>query len=50
MGTVKTLFQSGRTYDNVMNLIPMKPLGEGEDAIRRIYQEKLQELYAKLKS
>lgn len=48
-GAVKTLFDSGSTYDKVMNLIPMKPLGEGENTIRLIYQEKLQELYGKLK-
>jgi pyrroline-5-carboxylate reductase len=48
-GTIKTLFKNSSDYDEVMNLIPMKPLGEGEDAIRRIYREKLQELYGKLK-
>ncbi|SEM63077.1 pyrroline-5-carboxylate reductase [Syntrophus gentianae] len=49
-GAVKTLFDSGFSYDKVMNLIPMKPLGEGENTICKIYQEKLQELYGKLKS
>jgi pyrroline-5-carboxylate reductase len=48
-GAVKTLYESGLSYDKVMNLIPMKPLGEGENTICGIYQEKLQELYGKLK-
>jgi pyrroline-5-carboxylate reductase len=48
-GAIKTFFKSGSDYDEVMNLIPMKPLGEGEEAIRRIYRKKLQELYGKLK-
>ncbi|OPY12314.1 MAG: Pyrroline-5-carboxylate reductase [Syntrophus sp. PtaB.Bin001] len=48
-GSLKTLFKSGSSYDDVMNLIPMKPLGEGEETVRRLYREKLQELYGKLK-
>jgi len=48
-GALETFFDGGLSYEEVMNLIPMKPLGEGEDVIRRIYQEKLKELYRKLK-
>jgi len=33
----------------VMNLIPVKPIGEHEDLIKSIYQEKLTALFAKIK-
>ncbi|MCX5828584.1 MAG: NAD(P)-binding domain-containing protein [Deltaproteobacteria bacterium] len=48
-GTVKTLFQSQRTPAEVMDLVPLKPIGEDEEAIRTIYRTKLKGLYAKLK-
>jgi pyrroline-5-carboxylate reductase len=48
-GTVKTLFDSQRTPKEVMDLVPVKPIGEDEEAIRTIYRGKLKGLYAKLK-
>ena len=48
-GTVKTLFASQRTPAEVMDLVPLKPIGEDEEAIRTIYRTKLKGLYAKLK-
>lgn len=48
-GTVKTLFASQRTPAEVMDLVPVKPIGEDEEAIRTIYRTKLAGLYAKLK-
>ena len=48
-GTVKTLFESQRTPAEVMDLVPLKPIGEDEEAIRNIYRTKLKGLYAKLK-
>lgn len=48
-GTVKTLYASGMAYPDVMNLIPVKPLGEEENTIREMYRAKLQGLYEKLK-
>jgi pyrroline-5-carboxylate reductase len=48
-GTVTTLFNSHRTATEVMDLVPLKPIGEGEETIRNIYRTKSKELYAKLK-
>ena len=49
-GAAKTLFKSGLEYDAVVNLIPVKPLGEEEQGIRQIYETRLTGLYSKLKS
>jgi len=48
-GTVKTLYEAKRTPVEVMDLIPLKPIGGDEEAIRNIYRTKLTGLYAKLK-
>jgi len=48
-GSAKTLFKSGLSYEEVYNLIPVKPLGEDELIIRQIYETRLTGLYAKLK-
>jgi len=48
-GASKTLFKSGLEYDAVVNLIPVKPLGEEEQGIRQIYETRLTGLYSKLK-
>ncbi len=48
-GVVKTLYHSGLTYEEVTDLIPVKPLQDAEEQIRSIYREKLNALYAKLK-
>jgi pyrroline-5-carboxylate reductase len=49
-GAVKTLFDSGMTAEEVIDLIPVKPLGEDEAAIRAAYRARLEPLYRKLKS
>jgi pyrroline-5-carboxylate reductase len=49
-GAVHTLFESGMTTEEVMDLIPVKPLGEEEKIIRAMYRSKLGPLYEKLKS
>lgn len=49
-GTLNTLFKSGMPADEVMDLIPVKPLGEEEAAIREMYRSKLEPLYNKLKN
>jgi len=49
-GTVKTLFGSGMSADEAMDLIPVKPMGEDEARIRAMYQARLEPLYKKLKS
>jgi pyrroline-5-carboxylate reductase len=49
-GAAKTLFESGLSTDEVMDLIPVKPLGEEEKTVRAMYKAKLTPLYEKLKS
>jgi len=49
-GTLSTLFESGMSADEVMDLIPVKPLGEEETTILDIYRSKLEPLYNKLKN
>jgi pyrroline-5-carboxylate reductase len=48
-GTLKTMTDSGLSPAEVMDLIPVKPIGEEEANIRNIYRTKLQGLYSKLK-
>jgi pyrroline-5-carboxylate reductase len=49
-GATKTMFESGLTPAEVMDLVPVKPLGEEESAIKGFYQNRLSALYKKLKS
>ncbi len=49
-GAAKTLFGSGLAPEEVMDLIPVKPLGEEEGNIKAAYHSRLESLYAKLKS
>jgi pyrroline-5-carboxylate reductase len=48
-GTLRTMTDSGLSPIEVMDLIPVKPLGEEETNIRNMYRTKLQGLYSKLK-
>ena len=47
-GATQTFFDPGRTYDEVADLVPVKPLAEAESQIRQTYDEKLGGLYRKL--
>jgi pyrroline-5-carboxylate reductase len=47
-GASQTFFDSGRPYDAVVDLVPVKPLAEAEPQIRQAYDEKLGGLYRKL--
>jgi pyrroline-5-carboxylate reductase len=49
-GAVITMFESGLTSVDVMNLIPVKPLGEEEAIIKGFYKNRLTALYNKLKN
>ncbi len=49
-GALETIDESGLSPDEVMDLIPVKPLGEDEAAIRDAYRTKLTGLYQKLKA
>jgi pyrroline-5-carboxylate reductase len=48
-GAIETIDESGLSPNEVMDLIPVKPLGEDEAAIRNAYRTKLTGLYQKLK-
>lgn len=48
-GAVETVDESGLTPEEVMDLVPVKPLGEDEAMIRNAYRTKLTGLYRKLK-
>lgn len=47
---LNTMYHSGMNTDDVINLIPVKPIGENEVQIRSIYQEKLMALWEKIKT
>lgn len=47
-GAVKTFFDPGRTYEEVSDLIPVRPLADAEPQIRGAYRETLGGLYRKL--
>ena len=48
-GAANTLFGSGMSAEEVIDLIPVKPLGEEEQIIKAMYVSKLNPLYQKLK-
>jgi len=48
-GAVETVDESGLTPEEVMDLVPVRPLGEDEAMIRNAYRTKLTGLYQKLK-
>jgi pyrroline-5-carboxylate reductase len=47
-GAIRTLFDAGLTPEQVMDLVPVKPLAEAEPQILRAYRDALPGLYAKL--
>lgn len=48
-GGARTLLESGLTPAEVMDLIPMKPLGEMEGQVNELYRTRLPALYQKIK-
>lgn len=46
---IKTWYKSGLTSEQVMDLIPVKPIGENEKEIRNILNTRLLGLYGKIK-
>lgn len=49
LASVNLYFETGLTPEKVIDLIPVKPIGENQAEIISIYQEKLMGLYAKIK-
>jgi pyrroline-5-carboxylate reductase len=48
-GAVGTMYESGLPPEEVMDLIPVKPLGEDEEDIKKIYRSRLEAVFEKLK-
>lgn len=48
-GTSETLFNSGLTYEKVVDLVPVKPMAEHENAVREFYKNSLNGIYQKIK-
>lgn len=48
-GAVKTMIHADLSSDEIMDLIPVRPLGDDEATIREIYRTRLPALYRKLK-
>jgi pyrroline-5-carboxylate reductase len=49
-GALETYFSSQMTPEEVIDLIPVKPIGDYEKEIEAIYDQKLIELYNKIKA
>jgi pyrroline-5-carboxylate reductase len=49
LAAIRTYFYSGLQPEQVMDLIPVKPIGEHEGQIKAIYQDKLIPLFEKIK-
>lgn len=49
VNTMELLYDAGLSYEEVVDLIPVKPLGESEQVFRDVYRTKLYGLYNKLK-
>jgi pyrroline-5-carboxylate reductase len=47
--SLNLMYKSGLTEGDVMDLIPVKPIGEHESQISEIYRSKLLALYEKIK-
>ncbi len=50
VGAVRTMYESGLSPAEAMDLIPVKPIGEEEANIKQLYHTKLEALFKKLKS
>jgi pyrroline-5-carboxylate reductase len=48
-GAANSLFHSGMQPEEVMDLVPVKPLGEYEETIKKYYTEKLNGVYEKIR-
>jgi pyrroline-5-carboxylate reductase len=49
IAAMNTLYRSGKSADEVIDLIPVKPIGGYEAQVNMIYEETLMPLYAKIK-
>ena len=49
IAALNTLYRSGKSTDEVIDLIPVKPIGDYEDQVSKIYEDTLLPLYNKIK-
>jgi pyrroline-5-carboxylate reductase len=49
LGTAETLFHSGLKFEDVINLVPVKPMAPHEAAIKEYYETSLNAIYQKIK-
>ena len=50
IGTVKTMYESGLPPEEVLDLTPIKPLGDEEENIKNIYRSRLEALFDAMKA
>jgi pyrroline-5-carboxylate reductase len=48
IGAVKTMRDSGLSAEEVMDLVPIRPIGEGEEKIKELYRTSLTALHERL--
>ncbi len=48
-GAIETQFNSKMNYDEVINLVPVKPLSDSENIITDLYRNKLTEIFNRIK-
>jgi pyrroline-5-carboxylate reductase len=48
-GAAKTFYQSDLTSDEVLDLVPVKPMGEEEEKIKTAYKNRLEAMFKQLK-
>jgi len=48
IGAVKTMRESGLSAEEVMDLVPIKPIGDGEEKIKELYRTSLRALHERL--
>jgi len=48
-GTTETLFNSGLSYDKVVDLVPVKPMAEHENTVKDFYSSCLNGIFQKIK-
>lgn len=49
LASIKIMFESGLSQQELVDLVPVKPIGESEDQISEIYRTRLMSLYARIK-
>lgn len=50
IGSVEAMYESGLSPNEVMDLVPVKPIGDEEEGIKNIYRSKLEALFNKIKA